>query len=100
MIRAIAAIDNKNGLASETGIPWDLPTDRAFARKMTEGSNLLMGYGTYIEFSKPDKIYPSYLIKITIRTILEIFHHKDLFYEHIVLAYSLHVHNKFINRIK
>ena len=57
MIRAIAAIDDKRGLATDTGIPWDIPTDRAYLRKMTTGGNLLMGYGTYKEFASapPDR---------------------------------------------
>lgn len=52
-IRAIAAIDNTRGLANEQGIPWNLPSDRAYVREKTFGTNLLMGYGTYIEFTKP-----------------------------------------------
>lgn len=52
-IRAIIAIDNRRGLANEQGIPWSLPSDRAYVRDKTYGSNLLMGYGTYIEFAQP-----------------------------------------------
>lgn len=52
-IRAIIAIDDKRGLANEQGIPWNLPSDRAYVRDKTYGSNLLMGYGTYIEFARP-----------------------------------------------
>ncbi len=52
-IRAIVAIDEKRGLADEQGIPWNLPSDRAYTRQKTRGSALLMGYGTYIEFTKP-----------------------------------------------
>ncbi len=53
MIRAIVAIDSKRGMANDKGIPWDLPTDRAYYRKNTENGIILMGYGTYVEFSKP-----------------------------------------------
>ena len=53
MIRAIVALDNKNGLADEHGIPWDLPTDRAYFRQKTDGHTVLMGEGTYREFKKP-----------------------------------------------
>lgn len=53
MIRAIAAIDNRYGLANEEGIPWDLPSDRAYTREKTMGGSILMGYGTYLEFQKP-----------------------------------------------
>lgn len=52
-IRAIIAIDEKRGLANEQGIPWNLPSDRAYVRDKTYGSNLLMGYGTYMEFTTP-----------------------------------------------
>lgn len=55
MIRAIAAIDDKRGLADDDGIPWSLPSDRAHEREETRGGNLLMGYNTYLEFtSAPD----------------------------------------------
>ena len=54
MIKAIAAIDSKRGLADENGIPWRLPTDLLYYRKMaTSGGSILMGYGTYVEFTKP-----------------------------------------------
>jgi dihydrofolate reductase len=55
MIRFIAAIDSKLGLANDQGIPWQgrLPTDIAYFRKKTIGSTLLMGYGTYKELTKP-----------------------------------------------
>lgn len=55
MIRFIAAIDSKQGVANEHGLPWQgkLPTDVAYFRSKTTGSNVLMGHGTYVEFSKP-----------------------------------------------
>ena len=53
MIRFIAAIDQKRGLATDEGIPWHLPIDLQYYRDKTRGGNLLMGYNTYIEFSKP-----------------------------------------------
>ena len=53
MIRAILAIDEKRGLANEQGIPWNLPSDRAYVREKTWCGSLLMGYGTYAEFTKP-----------------------------------------------
>lgn len=51
----IAAIDNKNGLADEHGIPWQrkIPTDVQYFRKLTEGSSVLMGAVTYSEFALP-----------------------------------------------
>jgi dihydrofolate reductase len=55
MIRFIAAIDSKLGLANDQGIPWQsrLPTDVAYFRDKTVGSTILMGYGTYKEFTRP-----------------------------------------------
>jgi dihydrofolate reductase len=55
MIRFIAAIDSKQGLADEHGIPWQrkLPTDIAYFRAKTKGGIVLMGYRTYEEFDKP-----------------------------------------------
>ncbi len=53
MIYAIVAVDSKLGLANDKGIPWDLPTDKAFFRQKTTDSIVLMGYGTYVEFDKP-----------------------------------------------
>jgi len=53
MIRVIAALDDKRGLADEQGIPWDLPSDRAYTREKTMGGSLLMGYRTYLEFTAP-----------------------------------------------
>ena len=55
MIRFIAALDSKRGLADDKGIPWSdkIPTDIAFFRKSTVHSNVLMGFRTYQEFKKP-----------------------------------------------
>ncbi len=55
MIRFIAAIDSKNGLAGEHGIPWQgkIPSDVKYFRDKTLKSTVLMGYGTYAEFRKP-----------------------------------------------
>lgn len=55
MIRFIAAIDEKYGLADEHGIPWQgkLPADVAYFRSKTLNGNVLMGLVTYNEFSEP-----------------------------------------------
>jgi dihydrofolate reductase len=55
MIRFIAAIDEKRGMANKRGIPWQgqVPTDVATFRKKTMHSVVLMGYGTYAEFEQP-----------------------------------------------
>lgn len=45
------AIDEKRGMADDNGIPWDLPTDRKYYVEKTQTGAVLMGYGTYVEFS-------------------------------------------------
>lgn len=53
MIRCIVAIDQKNGMANDQGIPWDLPADRAYFREQTKNGIVVMGYGTFAEFREP-----------------------------------------------
>lgn len=53
MIRCIVAVDQKNGMANDHGIPWDLPADRKYFRDQTKNSIVVMGYGTYAEFTEP-----------------------------------------------
>jgi dihydrofolate reductase len=53
MIRDIAAIDDRLGLATDTGIPWHIPADIEHFRTLTESSKVLMGYATYTEFANP-----------------------------------------------
>jgi dihydrofolate reductase len=55
MIRFIAALDQKRGIANDHGIPWmgKIPSDVAYFRQKTEGSILVMGMGFYNELAKP-----------------------------------------------
>ncbi len=53
MIRSIAAIDSRLGLATDTGIPWHVPEDVVHFRSTIASSAVLMGYGTYREFVEP-----------------------------------------------
>jgi dihydrofolate reductase len=53
MIRFIAAIDNKRGLANDQGIPWNLPTDKKYFADETKNGTIIMGFRTYEEFDKP-----------------------------------------------
>lgn len=55
MIRFIAALDSKRGIANEHGIPWQgkIPADVAQFRAKTINSNVLMGYGWYKEQQQP-----------------------------------------------
>jgi len=51
----VAAIDERRGLADEHGLPWQgkIPTDVRHYRQEVDGGIILMGYGTYVEMSKP-----------------------------------------------
>ena len=51
MIRAIAAVDDRLGISTDTGIPWDVPADVTHFRELTTGATVLMGYATYAEFA-------------------------------------------------
>ncbi len=55
MIRFIAAIDSKRGLANSKGIPWQgkLPTDVTYFRQKTLGGIIMMGHGWYVEQKLP-----------------------------------------------
>jgi dihydrofolate reductase len=53
LIRQIAAIDSRRGIATDSGIPWKLPGDSAYFREKTEKGLIVMGRSTYDEFAAP-----------------------------------------------
>ncbi len=55
MIRFIAAIDSKRGIADEHGLPWQgkVPTDVHYYRNKIKKGYILMGFGLYVELSRP-----------------------------------------------
>ncbi len=53
MIRLIAAIDDRRGIATDLGIPWKLPGDTAYFHDKTAKGVILMGRATYEEFAAP-----------------------------------------------
>lgn len=53
VIRAIAAVDDRLGLGTDTGIPWSVPADVEHFRRATEGTDVVMGYATYSEYPAP-----------------------------------------------
>jgi dihydrofolate reductase len=53
MIRLIAALDSRRGIATDSGIPWKLPGDTAYFREKTATGVILMGRATYNEFAAP-----------------------------------------------
>lgn len=49
MIKLIAAIDSLGGIADDTGIPWSIPSDSEYYKKVISASGkVLMGYNTYL----------------------------------------------------
>jgi dihydrofolate reductase len=53
MIRQIAAIDSRRGIATDSGIPWKLPGDTAYFHDKTTTGVIVMGWTTYNEFAAP-----------------------------------------------
>jgi dihydrofolate reductase len=55
VLRLIAAIDNKLGIAGDEGIPWQglIPGDAAYFREKTTTGDIVMGFRTYTEFDRP-----------------------------------------------
>jgi len=55
VIRLIAAMDERRGIADDSGIPWQgrIPSDAAYFRTQTTGGVILMGFRTYEEFDRP-----------------------------------------------
>jgi dihydrofolate reductase len=57
MIRCIAAIDTKRGIADDHGIPWQgkVPSDIKYYRDkvISSGDPVIMGYGLYRELTRP-----------------------------------------------
>ena len=53
MIRLIAAMDSRRGIATDSGIPWKLPGDTAYFRDKTASGLIVMGRATYDEFASP-----------------------------------------------
>lgn len=53
MIRLIAAVDSRRGIATDSGIPWTLPGDTAYFHEKTATGLILMGWATYNEFAAP-----------------------------------------------
>ena len=64
MIRLIAAIDRRRGIATESGIPWQgkIPTDTRYFREQTAEGTLVMGYRTYLEMGQPLHERPNFVV--------------------------------------
>lgn len=53
MMRMIAALDARRGIATDDGIPWTLPSDQRFFVETTRSGVILMGFNTFREFTSP-----------------------------------------------
>lgn len=53
MIQAIVALDQNRGIATQDGMPWNLPKDRAYFKRKTDGRTVVMGYKTYLTLNRP-----------------------------------------------
>lgn len=53
MIRGIVAIDENRGMAAVGGIPWKLQKEADYFVDKIKTGQILMGYDTYVELSKP-----------------------------------------------
>ncbi|MEO5627406.1 MAG: dihydrofolate reductase [Candidatus Saccharimonadales bacterium] len=62
MIKAILAIDQANGLATDAGIPWDIPTDQNYVHQTISTQPVVMGYRTYQEMKVLPKNDPSFVV--------------------------------------
>jgi dihydrofolate reductase len=65
MIRLIAAIDSRRGIATDAGIPWKLPGDSAYFREKTADGLIVMGRATYDEFAAPLHGRENYVLSTT-----------------------------------
>jgi dihydrofolate reductase len=65
MIRLIAAIDSRRGIATDSGIPWKLPDDSAYFREKTSSGLIVMGRATYDEFAAPLHDRENYVFSTT-----------------------------------
>jgi len=53
MFTIIAAVDSKNGIGKDGGIPWKCPEDLKHFRQTTTGNIVIMGRVTYESIGKP-----------------------------------------------
>ncbi len=63
MIKFIAAVDSKLGIADEHGIPWQgkIPGDVKYYRERIKNGFVVMGLGLYEELSKPYEAKVNYV---------------------------------------
>ena len=81
MIRLIAAIDNRRGIAKDGAMPWDLVADRLYFQTQTKkyGGVVLMGFWTFNSLSQPLPGRKNYVLT----------HKKNLSFKDITLVNNL-----------
>jgi len=52
-ISLIVALDDKNGIGKDGGMPWNIPSDLKRFKKITEGHPVIMGRKTFESIGKP-----------------------------------------------
>lgn len=52
-ISIIVALDDKNGIGKDGGMPWNIPSDLKRFKKITEGHPVIMGRKTFESIGKP-----------------------------------------------
>lgn len=62
MIRFIAAVDSKDGIANEKGIPWKIPTDTSYYKELIKDSIVVMGFNTYKTHETPLSSKTNYVL--------------------------------------
>jgi dihydrofolate reductase len=74
VIRLIAAIDVRRGIATDSGIPWTLPGDSAYFREKTSSGLIVMGRATYDEFAAPLHDRENFVFSTTSKPLRDGFH--------------------------
>jgi dihydrofolate reductase len=74
VIRLIAAIDSRRGIATDSGIPWTLPGDSAYFREKTSSGLIVMGRATYDEFAAPLHDRENFVFSTTSSSLRKGFH--------------------------
>lgn len=60
-MKLIVAIDENGGIGRDGGLPWNLPDDMSFFKKMTNGGIVIMGSGCYDSLMEKYKPLPNRL---------------------------------------
>ncbi|MBQ6181955.1 MAG: dihydrofolate reductase [Ruminococcus sp.] len=53
MINIIAAVSANGAIGKDGAVPWDIPEDRAYFRRLTTGNICIMGRVTYESIGRP-----------------------------------------------